>query len=188
MKQQFKYWLLKQFVKKYIYSRPMTTTSASLKKSIYDLKLKALDGKEIDFHQYQGKKLLIVNTASECGYTPQYTELQHLHETYGDKITILGFPANNFGGQEPGSNEAIASFCTKNFGVTFQLFAKSSVLPPDQNPLYEWLTQPAQNGWNAEAPTWNFCKYLVDEKGQLQKFFSAAVSPLSNEILNSIVH
>lgn len=164
----------------------MTTTSLTSKKSIYEVKLKALDGKEIDFHQYQGEKLLIVNTASECGYTPQYTELQHLHETHGDKVTILGFPADNFGGQEPGNNEQIAAFCTKNFGVTFQLFAKSSVLPPDQNPLYAWLTQPALNGWNAEAPSWNFCKYLVDENGQLLRFYSASVSPLSDELLHAI--
>jgi glutathione peroxidase len=183
---KFKYWLLTHFAKKHIYKRPMTTATNTSKKSIYELKLKALDGKEIDFHQYQGKKLLIVNTASECGYTPQYEELQHLHVTKGDQLTVLGFPANNFGSQEPGSNEQIATFCTKNFGVTFQLFAKSSVLPPNQNPLYEWLTQPSQNGWNAEAPSWNFCKYLVDENGQLLKFYSAAVSPLSDEILNEL--
>jgi glutathione peroxidase len=185
MKEKLKYWLLKFFVKKNIHSRPMNT-SATSKKSIYDVKLKTLDGKEIDFHHYQGKKLLIVNTASECGYTPQYTELQHLHETHGNEVTVLGFPANNFGGQEPGSNEQIATFCTKNFGVSFQLFAKSSVLPPDQNPLYAWLTQPELNGWNSEAPNWNFCKYLVNEKGQLLKFYSSSVSPLSDEVLKAI--
>lgn len=161
-------------------------TSATPQTSIYDLKLKTLDGKEMDFSSYKGKKLLIVNTASECGYTPQYEELQHLHQDYGDKITVLGFPANNFGGQEPGTNEAIGAFCTKNFGVTFQLFAKSSVLPPDQNPLYQWLTQPSQNGWNSEAPTWNFCKYLVNEKGELVRFYSASISPLSEEVLKMI--
>lgn len=184
---KLKYWLLLFFSKKHIYTNPTMTTSATTsKKSIYDLHLKSIDGKEIDFHQYKGKKLLIVNTASECGYTPQYAELQELHELHGNKITILGFPANNFGGQEPGSNEQIGSFCQKNYGVTFQLFAKSSVLAPDQNPLYQWLTQPAENGWNTEAPSWNFCKYLIDENGQLLKFYSAAVSPLSDEILKEI--
>ncbi|HSH67323.1 MAG TPA: glutathione peroxidase [Bacteroidia bacterium] len=158
-------------------------TSSSSQKSVYDFRLPSLEGKEIDFQQFKGKKMLIVNTASECGYTPQYTELQHLHETHGDKVNILGFPANNFGGQEPGSNEEIGAFCQKNYGVTFQLFAKSSVLPPDQNPLYEWLTQPSQNGWNTEPPNWNFCKYLIDENGQLLKFYSSGVSPLSEEFL-----
>ena len=183
---KLKYWLLILFSKKTTHTNPMTTSSVTAEKSIYEFRLKSFDGKEIDFHQYKGKKLLIVNTASECGYTPQYNELQHLHETYGNKITVLGFPANNFGGQEPGSNEEIGAFCQKNFGVTFQLFAKSSVLAPDQNPLYQWLTQPSQNGWNAEAPSWNFCKYLVDENGQLLKFYSAAVSPVSEEILNEL--
>lgn len=186
MMKKLKYWILLLFSKKTIHTIPMTTSAVASKKSIYEFRLKSLDGKEIDFHQYKGKKILIVNTASECGYTPQYTELQHLHEKYGDKITVLGFPANNFGGQEPASNEEIGAFCQKNFGVTFQLFAKSSVLAPNQNPLYQWLTQPSQNGWNEEAPSWNFCKYLVGENGQLLKFYSAAVSPASEEILKEI--
>jgi glutathione peroxidase len=182
---KLKYWLLLLFAKKQITTNNTMITTAP-KNSIYNIKLKAIDGKEIDFNIYKGKKLLIVNTASECGYTPQYEELQYLHNHHGNQITVLGFPANNFGGQEPGTNEAIGSFCQKNYGVTFQLFAKSSVLPPDQNPLYQWLTQPEQNGWNTEAPTWNFCKYLVDENGQLLKMYSAAVSPLSDEILKSV--
>ncbi len=185
MMTKLKYWLLSRFSKKTSYTRPMNTTATS-KKSIYDVKLKALDGKEIDFHQYQGKKILIVNTASECGYTPQYEELQYLHEKHGNKVTVLGFPANNFGSQEPGSNENIAAFCTKNYGVTFQLFAKSSVLPPDQNPLYKWLTEPDLNGWNSEAPNWNFCKYLIDEKGELLKFYSSGIKPLSPEITDAL--
>ncbi|MGZ4054781.1 MAG: glutathione peroxidase [Bacteroidia bacterium] len=155
-------------------------------KSFYDFKLKSIDGKEIDFSVYKGKKVLIVNTASECGYTPQYDELQHLHETHSDKLIILGFPANNFGGQEPGSNDEIGSFCRKNFGVTFQLFQKSEVIGNDQNPLYKWLTDKDQNGWNTEAPTWNFCKYLVSENGELLKFYSAAISPMSEEIVEML--
>lgn len=182
---KLKYWLLLLFAKKYVKTMD-TTKDAAPEKTIYDLKMKALDGQEIDFNSYKGKKLLIVNTASECGYTPQYEELQYLHQTQGNKITVLGFPANNFGGQEPGSNDEIGAFCKKNYGVTFQLFAKSSVLPPDQNPLYQWLTQAEQNGWNTEAPSWNFCKYLVDEKGQLLKFYSAAISPLSDELMKML--
>jgi glutathione peroxidase len=180
---KIKYWFLLLFGKKHTTTNTMSTPP---KTSIYDFKLKSLNGQEINFSNYRGKKLLIVNTASECGYTPQYEELQYLHEHHGNKITVLGFPANNFGGQEPGTNEEIGSFCKKNYGVTFQLFAKSSVLPPDQNPLYQWLTQSEQNGWNTEAPTWNFCKYLVDENGQLLKFYSASVSPLSDEVKQSI--
>lgn len=155
-------------------------------KSFYDLSMRSLEGKEINFSIYKGKKVLLVNTASECGFTPQYTELQHLHETKGEKITVLGFPANNFGGQEPGSNEEIGAFCQKNFGVTFQLFERSDVVGKNINPVYQWLKDKDQNGWNEEKPNWNFCKYLVNEKGELTKFYSAAVSPLSTEILDQL--
>lgn len=156
------------------------------KKSFCDFKLKSIEGKEIDFSVYKGKKILIVNTASECGYTPQYNELQELHEKYGNKITVLGFPSNNFGGQEPGGNTEIANFCQKNFGVTFQLFEKSDVIGSNQNILYQWLTRKEQNGWNDEVPTWNFCKYLISEKGELIKFYSAAVNPMGTEILGEL--
>lgn len=156
------------------------------KTSFYDLKFKSIDGKEISFSNYKGKKLLIVNTASECGYTPQYNELQELHEKYGNKITVLGFPANNFGSQEPGSNEQIINFCTKNFGVTFQLFEKSDVIGANQNSIYKWLTDKNQNGWNEEKPSWNFFKYLINENGELIKAVSAAVSPLNDEIIKII--
>ena len=152
-------------------------------RSFYDFKLKSIEGKEIDFSIYKGKKVLIVNTASECGYTPQYNELEYLHETHGDKITILGFPANNFGGQEPGTNSDIGAFCRKNFGVTFQLFEKIDV---KENELYKWLSDEKQNGWNNEAPTWNFCKYLINEKGELIRYYSSAVSPMSDEIVKML--
>lgn len=181
-----KYFFLKLFSPKEIASKPAGNKPVSGGKNFYDFKLSAIDGKEIDFSVYKGKKVLIVNTASECGYTPQYDELQHLHEKHGDKITILGFPANNFGGQEPGSNEEIGAFCRKNFGVTFQLFKKSEVIGPDQNPLYQWLTHKEQNGWNDEKPSWNFCKYLISENGELLKFYSAGVSPMSDEFLKAI--
>ena len=155
--------------------------------SIYDFKMTTIDGSEIDFKQYKGTKLLIVNTASECGYTPQYEGLQKLHGMHGDKIVILGFPANNFGGQEPGSNLEIASFCKENYGVSFQMFSKISVKGSDMAPLYQWLTDKSKNGWNTEAPNWNFCKYLINEKGELVKFYASAIKPMGEELLKDVL-
>jgi glutathione peroxidase len=153
-------------------------------KSLYDFKMKSIEGKEIDLAKYKGKKVLIVNVASECGYTPQYKELQMLHEKYGDKVVILGFPANDFGAQEPGSNEQIKTFCEKNYGVTFQMFDKITVKGEKIHPLYKFLSTKEQNGWNDQAPKWNFNKYLINEKGELIKYFGSGVSPTSNEILD----
>jgi glutathione peroxidase len=130
--------------------------------------------------------VLLVNVASKCGFTPQYAELQQLHEQYGDKLVILGFPANNFKGQEPGSNEEIAEFCQKNYGVKFQMFEKISVVGEDQHPLYQWLSKKELNGWNDEAPKWNFTKYLVNEKGELVKVFESKVKPTSEEVVAAI--
>lgn len=148
--------------------------------TIYDFKIQSIDGKEIDFAQYKGKTLLIVNTASECGYTPQYADLQELHEKFGSKITILGFPANNFGGQEPGTNVQIASFCKKNYGVTFQMFEKISVKGSDQHPLYKFLKEKS-----GKEPSWNFCKYLVKPDGTV-KFFASGVNPGDEAIMNEL--
>lgn len=155
----------------------LMVTSAS---SVYEFKVNSIEGKEIDFSAYKGKTLLIVNTASECGFTPQYKDLQKLHETHGDKITILGFPANNFGGQEPGSNLQIKQFCEKNFGVSFQLFEKVSVKGEDQHPLFKFLKEKT-----GQEPTWNFCKYLVKPDGSV-KFFSSKVNPMDKEIVDAI--
>jgi glutathione peroxidase len=164
--------------------------NASMKQnasSFYDFSLTTLDGtKTIQFEQFKGKKVLLVNVASKCGFTPQYEKLQALHEQYGDKVVILGFPANNFGGQEPGSHEDIASFCKKNYGVTFQLFEKISVTGSDQHPLYQWLSKKEFNGWNEQAPTWNFCKYLVNEKGELVKYYGSSIDPMGDELLKAI--
>lgn len=148
--------------------------------SIYDFKVNSLDGKEIDFSRYKGKNLLIVNVASECGFTPQYADLQKLHSQYGDRVVILGFPANNFGGQEPGSSLQIAQFCEKNYGVKFQMFEKISVKGGDQHPLYQWLKEKT-----GQEPTWNFCKYLVKPDGTV-RFFPSKVKPLDQEILNAL--
>jgi len=141
-------------------------------KTIYEFKANSLDGKEIDFSQYKGKTLLIVNTASQCGSTPQYADLQKLHEQYGSKVVILGFPANNFGSQEPGSNSEIASFCKEKYSVTFQMFEKISVKGEDQNAIYAWLKEKT-----GSEPTWNFCKYLVKPDGSV-KFFTNKTKPL----------
>ena len=157
-----------------------------MEKSFYDFKMKDIDGNEVDFNQFKGKKVLVVNVASKCGYTPQYAELQELNEKYGDQIAILGFPANNFGGQEPGSNEDIKQFCTENYGVTFQMFDKVSVKGVDKHPLYRWLSDKDLNGWNDKEPSWNFCKYFIDEKGQLKKFFPSSVKPMDEEIISLI--
>jgi glutathione peroxidase len=180
---KIKYLFLKIFGNKNIQSKPANFKSMS-SKSFYDLKLNSIEGREIDFSIYKNKKVLIVNTASECGFTPQYNELEELHQTYGNKIIVIGFPSNNFGGQEQKSNEEIAAFCIKNFGVTFQLFEKSDVIGEHQNVLYHWLTHKEENGWNDESPKWNFCKYLINENGELINYFSSAVNPMSSDILN----
>lgn len=149
--------------------------------SLYDLHVKSLDGKDVDFSKYRGKKLLIVNTASKCGKTPQYAGLQKLHEQFGDKVTVLGFPANNFLWQEPGSNSDIAEFCEMNYGVTFQMFEKVSVKGSDQAPVYTWLQSKT-----GEKPDWNFAKYLVSEDGSEVEFFKSSVEPLDPKLINEI--
>lgn len=149
--------------------------------SIYDFKIKGLDRTEVDFAQYKGKKLLIVNTASKCGKTPQYAGLEKLHEQYRDRVAVLGFPANNFLWQEPGSNDEIAAFCERNYGVQFQMFEKISVKGKNKHPLYRWLE--AKTG---ETPDWNFAKYLVSEDGAEVTFFKSGVQPLDEKLVAKI--
>jgi|SRR5690606_23758202 len=156
----------------------MIATNAS---SVYDFKMTSLDGELIDFSKYKGKTLLIVNVASKCGFTPQYKDLQKLHETYGEKVVILGFPANNFGQQEPGTSAEIATFCEKNYGVSFQMFEKISVKGDDQHPLYQFLEEKT-----GQEPTWNFCKYLVKPDGTI-KFYPSKVNPMDKEIVDAII-
>ncbi|MBS1558330.1 MAG: glutathione peroxidase [Bacteroidetes bacterium] len=151
--------------------------------SIYDFKMKGIDGKEIDFSKYKGHALLIVNTASKCGKTPQYAGLEKLHEQYGEKVTILGFPANNFLWQEPGSNEEIVNFCKQNYGVKFQMFEKTSVRGSDTNPLYRWLK--AKTG---HRPDWNFAKYWVSADGGKVIFFNSSVQPDHPQIISQILN
>ena len=149
--------------------------------SIYDFKMKSLEGKEIDFSQFKGKNLVIVNTASNCGYTPQLKDLEKLHEQYGSKVAVLGFPANNFLWQEPGSNEEIATFCERNYGVKFQMFEKLSVKGNDKAPLYKWLE--AKSG---KSPSWNFCKYVIDKTGKVVGFYPSKVNPMDSQIIDKI--
>jgi glutathione peroxidase len=157
-----------------------------MEKSIYDFKMKDINGELVDFSKFKGQKLLLVNVASKCGYTPQYADLQKLHEAHGDKVTIIGFPANNFGGQEPGTNEEIKQFCSSNYGVTFKMMDKVSVKGADKDPLYRWLSDKDMNGWNDKEPSWNFCKYFINENGELVKFFPSSVKPMDEEIIKLI--
>lgn len=151
------------------------------KGSIYDFKLKTLDGRDLSLEQFRGKKLLIVNTASRCGYTPQLEGLQRLHEQYGDSVKVLGFPANDFLWQEPAANNEIAAFCSVNYGVKFPMFEKISVTGKTMHPLFQWLA-----GKTRHTPTWNFCKYLVDETGEKVKFFPSKIKPLDPQIINQL--
>lgn len=150
--------------------------------SIYDFKVEGLEGGTIDFAAFKGKKILVVNTASECGYTPQYEGLQKLYEAYKDKLVIIGFPANNFGAQEPGTNTEIQAFCKRNYGVTFPMAAKVSVTGNDAAPLFQWLTNKSQNGVMDAEIKWNFGKFLLDENGKLLNYFGSKVEPMSTEI------
>lgn len=154
--------------------------------SIYDFKVAGVDGSTIDFSKYKGKKILIVNTASKCGYTPQYAALEKLYEKYKDKMVIIGFPANNFLFQEPGSNEQIATFCQKNYGVTFPIAAKISVKGRNMAPLYQWLTIKKYNNFQESSVKWNFQKYLINEKGQLVAVFPPATTPDDAEVIKAV--
>jgi glutathione peroxidase len=161
---------------------PTSPASFIKAKSIYDFKVDGLSGGTIDFSKFKGKKILVVNTASKCGYTPQYSDLEKLYEQNKDKLVIVGFPANNFGSQEPGSNDEIKAFCTKNYGVTFPMAAKVSVKGDDIAPIFKWLTNKTENGVMDAEIKWNFTKFLLDENGVLITKFESNVTPLSNDI------
>jgi glutathione peroxidase len=164
-----------------------TSTDLMTSGTIYAFKVEDIEGKEFDLASLRGKKVMIVNTASECGNTPQYKDLQMLYEKYGpEKFTIIGFPANNFGAQEPGTNEEIAAFCDKNYAITFPMMSKISVKGPDMHPLYRFLTQRAQNGYTDNEVKWNFQKYLINENGQLEKIIDEGTSPTDPEVISWI--
>lgn len=161
---------------------------AQSKKSIYDFKVKTIDGTSFDFNSLKGKKIIIVNTASECGNTPQYEELEQIYRKYKSKnIVIIGFPANNFGGQEPGSDKDIKAFCTSKYSVTFPMMSKISVKGDDMAPIYKWLCEKTQNGVKDAPVTWNFQKFLIDEKGNWIASIMPKTAPLaSKELLDFI--
>ena len=150
--------------------------------SIYNIPLKGITGGDIDLNDFKGKKILLVNVASKCGFTPQYEKLQELHEKYSDKIVVIGLPCNQFKDQEPGTLEEILQFCKINYGVTFQLTEKIDVKGPDQHPLYSWLTRKELNGVKDSEVKWNFQKYIVDEDGNLIDVFYSVTSPMSDKI------
>ena len=153
-------------------------------KSIHAFQIEALDGSTINLADFKGKKILVVNTASECGYTPQYKELQKLYEAYSAKLVVIGFPSNDFGQQEPGSNAEIKSFCSKNYDVTFPLAAKSTVKGSGVSAVYQFLTQQSKNGVMDAEINWNFNKFLLDENGILLQKFESSVKPMSDEIVS----
>ena len=159
-------------------------TGFSQSNGFYNFKVKSLEGENFDFASLKGKKVLIVNTASKCGNTPQYKDLEALYEKYQGELVIIGFPANNFGGQEPGTASEIREFCTKNYGVTFPMMEKSSVKGSDMNPVYKWLTSKELNGVRDSEVTWNFQKYLIDENGNLVDMLNPKEKPDSEKILS----
>jgi len=164
-----------------------TFQSMAQQKNLYSFSAKTIDGNDFDFSQLKGKKVLIVNTASKCGLTPQYEELQEIYETYkGQGFTIIGFPANNFLSQEPGTNNEISTFCTKNYGVTFQMMEKISVKGDDMHPIYQWLTKKSENGLEDSEVSWNFQKYMIDENGNLTGYVSPRTKPTDEKIINWI--
>jgi glutathione peroxidase len=160
-----------------------TTTSMTNTPSFYTLTSKSLEGAAFDFNQFKGKKIVVLNVASKCGYTPQYADWQRFYDANRDDLVVIGVPSNDFMGQEPGSATEIADFCQKNYGVTFPMLEKQTVKGDGKSPLYQWLTTASQNGWNAQEPSWNFCKYLINEKGELTHFFASNTKPDSPDFL-----
>jgi len=154
--------------------------------SFYSLSTQLNNGARLDFSSLKGKKVLLVNTASDCGYTNQYDDLQKLFEKNVERLVIIGFPANDFKAQEKGTDKEIEQFCKTNFGVTFPLAKKSSVKGHHKNAIFQWLSEKDRNGWNNKQPSWNFSKYLVNENGQLTHYFDPAVSPLSDDVIEAI--
>lgn len=165
---------------------PVAMTTTPTTPSVHNFSVKALDGGTINFADFKGKKVLIVNTASACGYTPQYKDLETLYEKYKSKLVIVGFPANNFGAQEPGTNSEIKTFCQKNYGVTFPMAEKISVKGDDTAPIYQWLTHKSQNGVLDAEIKWNFNKFLLDENGHIIAKFDSKVTPMSEEITGKL--
>jgi glutathione peroxidase len=166
-------------------SKPKSDVMTQLS-TIPNFQLKTLDGKTIQTQDYKGKKIIVLNVASECGYTPQYADWEKFYKENTNEVVVLGFPCNQFGGQEPGTGEEIQQFCQKNYGVTFPILEKVQVKGEGQSPVYQWLSTPSMNGWNDQVPSWNFCKYLIDEEGKLVRFFGSNIKPDNPEFLTAL--
>ena len=158
----------------------------NMTENIYNIKIKNVYGEETSLEVYKGKKILIVNVASNCGYTNQYKGLQQLQDQYGDKLQVIAFPCNDFGSQEPGTDKQIAQFCDSKYNVKFPVMSKINIRSKPVHPIYEWLSDSELNGWNDSKPRWNFYKYLIDESGNLIESFGSNISPLSSEIIQSL--
>jgi glutathione peroxidase len=151
--------------------------------SFYSLSAISINGDTIDFNQFKNKNVMIVNTASDCGFTAQYDQLEKLYQQKKDSLIIIGFPSNDFKAQEKKENKSIENFCKKNYNITFLLMEKSSVIKnANQNKVFEWLSNPGKNGWCTTEPTWNFCKYLINKNGELKGFYNSSISPLDAKI------
>ena len=164
----------------------LTCNSMAQSNLIYDYSFTSIEGKNISLNQFKGKKILFVNVASRCGFTSQYKELQVLHEKYQDKLVLIGFPCDQFGGQEPGTEKEIQAFCQKNYGVDFIMSEKINVKGKNQHPIYSWLTQSSLNGVKNSSVLWNFQKYLVDEKGAYIDYYTSITSPTSTKIMRHL--
>lgn len=164
----------------------LTMNLSAQSTDLYSYSFTDIDGREVSMSQFKGKKILIVNVASKCGYTPQYEDLQKLHEQYGDKVTLIGFPCNQFMHQEPGDESEIKDFCQKNYGVSFLMASKIDVKGDEQNPIYTWLTTKELNGVEESKVAWNFQKYLIDENGHYVEKFEPGVNPLDEELTSKL--
>ncbi len=164
----------------------LSNTNSKPAVPFYNLTGETNTGEIVDFRTFAGKKVLLVNTASNCGYTQQYGQLQQLQQLFSNKLVVIGFPSNDFKEQETGTDHEIAQFCQVNFGVTFLLMKKGAVTGTGKNKVYDWLTDPLLNGWNSKAPEWNFSKYLLNERGMLTHYFGPSVSPLDEQVTQSV--
>ena len=181
-------WLTSCFNSSKVSAQPNNPDALPIKpaSSFHSLKAMAIDGQTISMEQFKGKKIIVLNVASKCGYTPQYADWQAYYEKNKDQVVVLGFPCNQFLSQEPGTAVEIETFCQKNYGVTFQMFDKVDVKGENQNEVYRWLSDPSLNGWNSDVPSWNFCKYLIDENGKLTHFFASKIKPDSPEFVAAV--
>lgn len=169
-----------------VINRP-SSMEAKSRVSFYTIAIKDIDGIELALDSFKGKKVLLVNTASACGYTPQYNDLEKLYQQYKKDLVILALPCNDFGAQEPLSADEIKAFCNKQYPVSFHITEKVKIKGPGRHPLYQWLSDKNLNGWNETEPSWNFCKYLIDEQGELFAFYSEKMNPLGNEMAQALI-